>query len=44
MENKKMIKKVKVAVQNFGAAPQEEGCSCVKISIILLHEKNQIFL
>ena len=37
--NKKMIKKVYVAVQNFAAAPQKEGWSCAQISIILLHEK-----
>ena len=37
--NKKMIKKVYVAVQNFAAVPQKEDWSRAQISIILLHEK-----
>ena len=39
--NKKMIKKVYVAVQNFAAAPQKEGWSGAQILIILLHEKKR---
>ena len=42
--NKKMIKKVYVAVQNFAAVPQNEGWSRAQISIILLHKKRQVFL
>ena len=42
--NKKRIKKVYVAVQNFAAAPQKEGWSRAQISIMLLHEKKQVFL
>ena len=42
--NKKMIKKVYVAVQNFVAAPQKEGWSHAQISIILLYVKMQVFL
>ena len=37
--NKKMIKEVYVAVQNFAAALQKEDWSRAQISIILLHEK-----
>ena len=44
MANKKIIKKVYVAVQNFPAAPQKESWSRAQISIILLHEKKQVFL
>ena len=41
--NKKMIKKVYVAVQNFAAAPPKEGWSRTQISNVLLHEKNANF-
>ena len=41
MANKKMIKKVYVAVQNFVTEPQKEGWSRAQISIILLHEKKR---
>ena len=44
MANKKMIKKVYVAVRNFAAAPPKQGWSRAQISIILLHEKMQVFL
>ena len=39
--NKKMIKKVYVAVQKFAAVPPKEGWSRAHISIILLHEKKK---
>ena len=41
--NKKMIKKIYVAVQNFAVAPPKEGWSRAQISIILLHEKKSKF-
>ena len=44
MANKKIIKKVYVAVQNFATAPQKERWSRAQISIIFITwKKNQVF-